>query len=702
MSWKLDAEGFHLDEPLRYRPWYNFLSNGEYGLKLSHLGDGYASTLTEPRVVVTNYDFFTPNRGRFLYVREESGEGSAEIWNPGFYPSANAIDSYSCTHAPGYSVIGGAKNGIELSSLHILPETGTYEIWRVKARNLSDRPRTFSVFSLAEFLLYDNMAIDPVYFSWFTGSRYLADLHQIEFFRTDAKPVHGFIRSTRKPTAWESSLTEWKLDGDYRDPQSVRRGFLGNNPSGGDPYVGAYQFDLELDPGQTDEWVLIIGQGEQASAESARLYPGPSEVGALQERTIEHWRRRLNRPEWSRIADAGLAAYARTFFPYQIIQQSTGMVRSTFRGFRDVAQDAMGLSFFDAGAAGDLIRTLCTKMTPQGRCLRQWNTGGGYNDERDFRDLPMWLPLAVDRYLEAGGSPAILDEQVGFFAPPASDAGGAHADAGPAGSVEPESVWEHMIRGMEYVLQYGPHGLIRMGVGDWNDALSGLGTEGESLWLNQMAFYALGILRKLARRYDRDCRLDLDGHRDRLYNGVMRGWTGEWFLRGYHEDGTAVGAAERIFLLPQAWFTISGMAERAPDKARTALESMVARLRNDHGLLICHPGFDGYDPAVGNLSCLAPGVAENFAVYNHASAFGVYALFKAGMVDEGREFLGKLLPFRKDEKRTKAEPFVLVNYYNGGFHEAKAGQGGVPWLTGTVHWLALSLFDLVFPSDIEL
>jgi hypothetical protein len=45
---------------------------------------------------------------------------------------------------------------------------------------------------------------------------------------------------------------------------------------------------------------------------------------------------------------------------------------------------------------------------------------------------------------------------------------------------------------------------------------------------------------------------------------------------------------------------------------------------------------------------------------------------------------------------------VLVNYYNGGHYQAKAGQGGVPWLTGTVHWLALSFFDWVFPGGIDI
>ena len=53
-------------------------------------------------------------------------------------------------------------------------------------------------------------------------------------------------------------------------------------------------------------------------------------------------------------------------------------------------------------------------------------------------------------------------------------------------------------------------------------------------------------------------------------------------------------------------------------------------------------------------------------------------------------------------KVTKAEPFVLVNFYNGGYYKDKAGEGGVPWLTGTVNWLSMSVFDFILPQGIEI
>ena len=51
-------------------------------------------------------------------------------------------------------------------------------------------------------------------------------------------------------------------------------------------------------------------------------------------------------------------------------------------------------------------------------------------------------------------------------------------------------------------------------------------------------------------------------------------------------------------------------------------------------------------------------MAENYAVYNHASAFAVDALFLAGRSDEAERYLERLLPFRKDALRTRAGAII--------------------------------------------
>ncbi|HPX27814.1 MAG TPA: hypothetical protein PLG87_13490, partial [Treponemataceae bacterium] len=130
--------------------------------------------------------------------------------------------------------------------------------------------------------------------------------------------------------------------------------------------------------------------------------------------------------------------------------------------------------------------------------------------------------------------------------------------------------------------------------------------------------------------------------------------------------------------------------------------SMLSHLECSEGLLKMAPGYSEFEETAGNISGLAPGMAENFAIYNHAASFAVYALFKAGRNEEALRVMSKILPFTKDWKKTKAEPYVLVNFYNGGFYEEKKGTGGISWLTGTVNWLSMSLHDFILPQNLDI
>jgi cellobiose phosphorylase len=343
----------------------------------------------------------------------------------------------------------------------------------------------------------------------------------------------------------------------------------------------------------------------------------------------------------------------------------------------------MGLVPFDPTEARNLLGQMVTKQYTSGRCLRQWNTSGGFNDERDFRDLPFWIPVALAYQVQVTGDPTVLDDRARWFDSEATD-----------------TLWDHAVKGCLYALQVGDHQLVKMGIGDWNDALSGFGVEGGSVWLNQFAYYALGALKTLAEQTGRTLPFSVEGWQDRLYEGTMKYWNGTHFSRGITDKGVVVGGPERIFLLPQIWFEISGMAKRNPEVSRIAVRSMLDRLENDTGLLKCYPGFAEPDATVGNLSTLTPGMAENFAVYNHSSAFAIYGLLKMGRDEDALRLLCKLIPLYKDHTKTRAEPYVLVNFYNGGYYDYKKGEGGIPWLTGTANWLSRIVFEQLIPKGL--
>ncbi|MEI8096302.1 MAG: hypothetical protein WCG80_18980 [Spirochaetales bacterium] len=689
MDWSLTPQGFTLTKPLQYRPWYHIMGNPDYGLRVSHLGDGYSTTLHEPRTAVTHYDFYSPVKGRFLYVKDGD-----TVWSPGYLPTKTPLDAYSSTHAPGYTRWVSRKNDVEVTFTLFVPREGTCELWLVEVANKRSVPTEVQLFPQAEFLLFPSHAVDPVYNSWYTNSRYDEARHAILPEKLLAPKSTGFFRSVTKPDGYETSLKLLCGNGDMQNPESVREGQLGSHPhSGGDPMIGAFQLDVKLGkagtPGAKQAHVFALGLGEATLDDVVKRYPDFAAAQAELDAVTAGLAKVLHRPEMARLPEGRFTNWLGTFLPYQIRQQSLGMVRGEYRGFRDVAQDSMGLVYWDAAAARGLVNQMVTKQYANGRCLRQWHTAGGANDERDFRDLPFWTPIALAHYVDETKDASLLNDRARWF-----------------DTEELSTLLEHAVTGCEYALQIGDHGLVKMGIGDWNDALSGLGVEGGSVWLNMFAYLALEKLERLyqiAREQlgsTEVCPLPTAALRDQLYEGTMKYWNGTHFSRGITDTGIVVGAEERIFLLPQVWFALSGMALRNPQVSAIAIQTALDRLESDDGLLKCHPGFAEPDPVVGNLSTLTPGMAENFAVYNHSCAFAIEALLQVGRTDDAVRLLKKLIPFYKDHTRTRCEPYVLVNFYNGGYYEWKKGEGGIPWLTGTANWMAKIVFEQLLPKGL--
>ncbi len=698
-DWSLTDSGFEVYTPQLYRPWYNYISNGEYGIKISHLGDAYSTTLKQPRIAVSNYDFFHPSKGRFVFVRD-----AETVWNPSFWPCKTELDSYTCRHESGATSYTGEKNGIKVTETIFVPETGSAEIWIVEAENTEGIVKTIDIIPEMEFLLYNSFNVDPVYYSWYSDTR-IDEKGAILFERRIGSLVTGFFAPCQKSDECETSLRRFLGNSDISHPEEAASGRLSNAMSGGDPYIGAFRNALTLKAGEKQTLCYFAGTGLDTLENLRKRFPDNQSIIAELDKIRSSWKARLDRPFFDHLPAGDQKTWLKTFFGYQLYQQSLGMVRGTYRGFRDVAQDVMGIASYDGKAARALLLDLGTRMFPSGQCLRQWNTEGGANDERDFRDLPFWLIIALETYERYSGDSSIYTEIVPWLDAPSAEGSAQGA---------PATLWEHAMTGIAYALEYGDHGLIKMGAGDWNDALSGPGKEGGTTFLNEIAYLALALTGKVAHERGLAHPFDIEKEQEKLYQGVMRYWNGDWFARAVTEKNEILGDKEdnsgrgpsghsggRIFLLPQVWFTVSGMAEHCAESravAQKALDSVISKLEKKGGLIKCDPGYCEYDPKAGNLSALTPGMAENFAIYNHSAAFSVYAFLKAGRTADAKRILGKILPFTHDWKKSKAEPYVLVNFYNGGYYPEKEGEGGIPWLTGTVNWLALCFFD--FPENI--
>ena len=147
-------------------------------------------------------------------------------------------------------------------------------------------------------------------------------------------------------------------------------------------------------------------------------------------------------------------------------------------------------------------------------------------------------------------------------------------------------------------------------------------------------------------------------------------WDGEWYRRGYYDDGTPLGSAQndecRIDSISQSWAVLSGavparFAERAMDAVRAYLIARQSRI-----ILLLTPPFDhsaSQDP--GYIKGYPPGIRENGGQYTHAAVWTVMAIARLGSGDEATELFHMINPVNHtrtpaDVARYRIEPYVMA------------------------------------------
>src|SRR5690606_14866213 len=170
-------------------------------------------------------------------------------------------------------------------------------------------------------------------------------------------------------------------------------------------------------------------------------------------------------------------------------------------------------------------------------------------------------------------------------------------------------------------------------------------------------------------------------------------WDGDWYARGITDDGVQFGVRAdhegRIYLNPQSWAMLSGAA----DEARRArmIAAVEAELVSPHGATMLGPPYTGMREDVGRLTQKFPGSAENGAVYNHAAAFWMHALYTVGESDRAFRTLRAMLTGpRLDECVQRGQlPVFVPNYYRGAWrlHPRTAGRSSQWFSAGTAAWM---------------
>ncbi|MBQ4320638.1 MAG: hypothetical protein IJC35_00240 [Oscillospiraceae bacterium] len=471
---------------------------------------------------------------------------------------------------------------------------------------------------------------------------------------------------------------------DWRSRNGRWRTGIGTDACGGFVFSAA---SMTLVMGCEDgETLRDLGENWQAVLENARSRWG-SLCGRLR----------------ADVGDRRMNAYLNGWALYQIAACRMKGRASMYQcggafGFRDQLQDACGLILWAPETAKEHILYAASRQFHEGDVLHWWHEDP--NGPRGVRtrcsDDLLWLPYVLCRYAEMTGEWSIFHEKAPFLSAPIlkDEEDERYAPVQESGS---GTLLEHARAAVLQVLKRGrgPHGLLHMGSGDWNDGMNRVG--GESTWLT---WFAALTMEKLSGAYVRlGMREEGEGLKKaaaQLRAAGEAAWTGDRYLRGYYGDGMPLGAPENgecaMDSVAQSFAVFAGAdasrCERALDTALRLLYTPENRL-----VRLLAPPFDSGRQKPGYIKSYAPGYRENGGQYTHAAIWLALALHRSGKLSRAWSILRDILPGEREHSVYRGEPFVLAADISSA--PENAGRCGWTWYTGAAGWYLQAAMELL-------
>ena len=722
-------------------PWINYLGNEDFFSLISNTAGGYSFYKDAKFRRITRYRYNNvpmDNGGRYFYIND-----GGIVWSPGWKPCKTPLDFYECRHGMSYTRITGAKNGIRASVLFFVPLGTWAEVQKLTLKNQGTEAKTLKLYSFAEWCLW-NAATDMENFqrNFSTGevevdgstiyhkTEYKERRNHYAFYTVNA-PIQGF------DTDRETFIG---LYNEFRDPQQVMQGTIGNSIAHGWSPIASHYIEVTLQPGESKDYIFLLGYVENEQdqkfepATPGLLHSGSSPI--VNKAKAKAMMQQLDTTAKVDAAFAQLKAYwdglldsyvltspeekldrmVNIWNQYQcMITFNMSRSASFFEsgigrgmGFRDSNQDLVGFVHQIPHRARQRIIDIASTQFPDGGCYHQYqpltkrgnnDIGGGFNDD------PMWLIFGTVAYIKETGDFGILDEAVPFDNQEGSEV----------------SLFEHLRISFNHVVEnLGPHMLPLIGRADWNDCLnlncfswdpneSFQTTENKTEGSRAESLMIAGLFVVCGRDYVELCqqlgRMDEAARAQKFIDNMVQavkehGWDGEWYLRAYDYFGRKVGSKEneegQIFIESQGWCTMAGIGLEE-GMVEKALNSVKERLDCEHGIVLNNPAFTKYVVEYGEISSYPAGYKENAGIFCHNNPWVIIGETVLGRGDYAWEYFRKICPSYTEENSAlhKVEPYVYSQMI-AGKDAARPGEAKNSWLTGTAawNWYAITQFIL--------
>ena len=683
-------------------PWTNVIANAGFGCIVTAAGGGYTWSTNSQQNPLTPWpnDPVSDMPHEVIYLRDTE---NGEVWSATALPIRVPGARYITTHGKGWTCFRNDAHGIALELIQCVPTNDPVKLSRLRLCNPAAHARRLSITGYVEWALGANGSTPAPFVvtsrdedsgALFARNRWRADFGERVAF-LDLAGAHQSLSGDRATFLGPlgSVAAPAALHG-----ETALNGRLG---AGLDP-CGAVQTLIELPPHTQLDLTFQLGEGvdEGAARQLVAKYRAADFDDVLAD-VASLWDDLLDTVQ-VRTPDRALDILLNDWLLYQVTvcrlwARTAYYQASGAWGYRDQLQDVMAVCVSRPDLAREHLLRAAGRQFAEGDVQHWWLPPRGQGIRTKIRDDRIWMAFVAMHYVEVSGDHAVLDEILPFLKGQPIPDGATDAFFQPEVSGDKVSLYEHCALALDSSLTRGANGLPLIGTGDWNDGMNAVGAEGrgESSWLGWFLLCAIDALAAEA-----DLRQDKRATKWRDYATALRGslelaWDGEWYRRGYYDDGAPLGSKDseqcRIDTIAQSWSVIGGR-----DNHAHALQAMnsVDRLLVDHENQVARlftPPFDQdgkEDP--GYIKGYPPGVRENGGQYTHGAIWSVFAWVGLGDGDRAGEMFDLLNPIDHSDSpeavaRYKVEPYVAcADVYSVAPH---VGRGGWTWYTGSAAWL---------------
>ncbi len=732
-------------------PWINYLGTQGFFSLISNTAGGYSFYKDARLRRITRYRYNNvpiDMGGRYFYINDDG-----TIWNPGWSPVKTDLDFYECRHGMGYTIITGKKKELKAEVTFFVPQNYDGEVQQLVLTNEGTTPKSFSLFSFAEWCLWDAQDDCTNFQRNFSTGRVEVDgstiYHKTEY--RDRRDHFAFYTVNDDIDGYDTDRDSFiGLYNGFHNPQAVIADEANNSFADGWSPIASHYKKITLAPGESKTLVFILGYVEMPVEEKFEAdgktinktkalammeqYNTPEKVAAGLAELKDTWDKLLGILNVD-TPDDKVNRMVNIWNQYQCmvtfnLSRSASYFESGIgrgMGFRDSNQDVLGFVHQIPDRARERIIDIASTQFPDGGCYHQYQPltkKGNADIGGDFSDDPLWLILSVSAYIKETGDWTILDEMVPY-----------DNDMSKA-----QTMLDHLKVSFYHIVEnLGPHGLPLAMRADWNDCINlscfsdtpgesfqtytnpkfaaegGYSKVAESVFVAALFTYAgpnyVSILKHLGKDEEAaKAQTEID---KMMANMMESAWDGDWFLRAYDANGEKMGSKEceegQIFIEPQGFAIMSGLDE---DVTKKTLKAIDERLNTQHGLVLNNPAFTKYYVQYGEISTYPGGYKENAGIFTHNNAWIICAAAYAGEGDQAFKYYSEIAPAFTEETSDlhKTEPYVYGQMIGGkdagsdiGQTGKNFGQGKNSWLTGTAAWnmVAISQYILGIAADFD-